>query len=274
MLATSAYTACNLDKQRHGQLAVRHGDDAANYAPSGYTGVIYNQPGALWDIQCDQTLNFYTGANNFFNNAGLVRKSAGTNTTSIQVAFNNSGTVDVESGTISFGGGETSLGGTFQTATNAVINGNLAGTFSGTANWTGGSVIAGSPLTVATNGVLNIGGNVSIYSPLTNNGTVNWQSGTVMVYNYAPSGYTGVIYNQPGALWNIQCDQTLSFYTGANNFFNNAGLVRKSAGTNTTTIGVAFFNSGTLDIESGTISFSGGATSLGGTFQTATRRGH
>ena len=112
----------------------------------------------------------------------------------------------------------------------------LPAPLSGTVNWTGGTVNSGTSLTLATNGVLNIVGNVTLAGPLTNYGPVNWQSGTVTVYNYVPGGYTGAIWNQAGALWNIQCDEALNYETSAGtNFFNNAGLVRKSAGTNTTT---------------------------------------
>src|SRR5438094_9842306 len=64
--------------------------------------------GALWDIQSDQTVYndyYYCGAGARFQNAGTVRKSGGTGTTSISIPFNNAGTVEVEEGTLQFNGG-------------------------------------------------------------------------------------------------------------------------------------------------------------------------
>jgi hypothetical protein len=75
------------------------------------TGDIYLNDGAVinnsgtWDVQNDQ--NLY--ANGTFNNlAGAIfRKTAGAGTTTIQVLFNNSGTVETQNGTINFTGGFT-----------------------------------------------------------------------------------------------------------------------------------------------------------------------
>ena len=266
-----------------------------NYAPGGATGAIWNQAGALWSIQCDEALNYQNSSGtNFFSNAGLMRKSAGTNTTTINLSIlNNSGTVDAQSGTINFTYGG-SLGGTFQAESGAAINfssgsytvlagmtfqgpgpvqitgGNFSGTLSGNLNWSGGITTLGSPLTIMTNGTLNILGNVTLEGPLTNYGTVNWQSGPVTIYNYAPGGATGAIWNEAGGLWNIQCDQALNYQNSSGtNFFSNAGLVRKSAGTNTTTINVSFFNSGTVTALEGTMGFSSGISLTNGTMNFA-----
>ncbi len=232
-------------------------------SPGSPFGAIWNEAGALWDIQCDQSMNQYYGQEQF-NNAGLLRKSAGTNTTTLGLAFVNSGAVDAESGTIQFSGG-VNLGSGFQTAANAAVNGNISGTISNTLNWSGGSLTAGSYLTVASNGVLNISGNITLYGAMTNYGTVNWQAGTVQLYNNgssSPGSPAGAIWNQTGALWEIQCDQSMSQYFGQEQF-NNAGLLRKSAGTNTTTLGLAFVNGGTVDAESGTIPLAAGAVWAG-----------
>ncbi|MGH7952409.1 MAG: beta strand repeat-containing protein, partial [Limisphaerales bacterium] len=68
-----------------------------------YSGAVENLAGALWDIQCNQQL--YNGYSNptYFHNAGTVQKTAGTGTTTISIAFNNDvGTLDVETGVVSF----------------------------------------------------------------------------------------------------------------------------------------------------------------------------
>ncbi len=237
-----------------------------NLAPNGYTGAIWNQAGAVWNIQCDQSINTPYGGG-AFSNAGQVVKTAGTNSTTFNDSFVNTASLIVQSGTINFNGGVISMGGSFQTAANTSIYGNISGAFSGTLNWSGGQINSGAPLTVATNGVLNIQGSVSLFDALTNYGTVNWQAGTLVVYNLAPNDYIGAIWNQAGAVWNIQCDQTINSPYGGG-AFSNAGQVVKSAGTNTTTFNDSFVSTGIAVAQSGTIQFSGGG-SLSGSLQAA-----
>lgn len=64
-------------------------------------GVITNLAGATFDAQSDATMSapFNSGV---FNNFGTFIKSGGTGTTSIGTYFNNSGTVEVRSGTLRF----------------------------------------------------------------------------------------------------------------------------------------------------------------------------
>jgi hypothetical protein len=69
----------------------------------GFSGEIWNQAGALWDIQCDQPLAAESSTERF-HNAGVFQKSAGTGTTTVSVSLNNSGAVRAESGTIQFTG--------------------------------------------------------------------------------------------------------------------------------------------------------------------------
>ncbi|HEY9510213.1 MAG TPA: CARDB domain-containing protein, partial [Verrucomicrobiae bacterium] len=73
-----------------------------NYA-GGYSGAVENLSSGLWDIQCDRSM--YNGYGNllaYFHNSGTMHKSAGTGTTTISISFNNAGTLDLESGLISF----------------------------------------------------------------------------------------------------------------------------------------------------------------------------
>jgi hypothetical protein len=151
-------------------------------------------------------------------------------------------------------------------------------TLSGTANWAGGTLDGKSSLTVANGGLVVFSGQTNfIYGQLINGGTVSWQgsyldviNGNEQSWNY-PYGngqsypmWTGEIWNEPGGLWNIQCDQvmdenasvTLPSGFGYGSYFNspvnfhNAGVLRKSAGTNTF-INLYLDNSGTVDAESG-----------------------
>jgi len=87
--------------------------------PGGqHFAVVNNLAGALYDIQGDTSImgggggsgsgpegSYSRWSGGTINNAGLFRKSAGSGTSSIDsaIAFNNTGTVEVDSGTLSFG---------------------------------------------------------------------------------------------------------------------------------------------------------------------------
>jgi hypothetical protein len=264
------------------------------------SGVIWNNAGALWDIQCDQVLSDRTG-NWQFHNAGVLQKDTTTGTTSFGAYLDNSGTVHAESGTIAFSGGS-DLGGSFQADNNAVISFNggyyvcgsepnfqgpgpvqfigganvtlngLVGPFTlnganlygqntvyGTLNLVSGAILNGSSLTIASNAVLNIEDTMYVSGELTNAGTVNWQGGQIWVYNDNGVSASGVIWNNVGALWDIQCDQVLSDRTG-NWQFHNAGVLQKDTTTGTTSFGAYLDNSGILDAQAGTISLNGSYT--------------
>ena len=294
-------------------------------------GAIYNQPGALFDIQNDQAV--YSGGYGFemFQNAGTLRKSAGTGATTFYVAFTNAGTVDAQSGTIQFAGNG-NIGGAYNTASAGIIqflsgnyvetgtvtntgtgvfrqnganvtlndritrfilaNGNVAlsptfqgsgaiqnlqldgayltGTnrVTGTLGFNGGGMASASPLTVSTAGVLNFNGAaVNIYAPLTNGGTVYWSGSTLSVANNN-GYYTGAIYNQPGGLVVLQSDQSAASSGYGFESFNNGGTVRKVAGLGVSTFNIGFTNTGIVDAQAGTIRFVSGGN-LGGTYNTA-----
>ena len=67
--------------------------------------LVWNEPDGLWDIHCDRYLfGDPSGGVTPFQNAGLIRKSGGTSTTGFGVYLANSGAVEADIGTISFGG--------------------------------------------------------------------------------------------------------------------------------------------------------------------------
>ena len=145
-------------------------------------GLVYNQPGATFDVQNNQQIANIAGGNPSFQNAGVFRKSAGSGTTTIGIPFNNTGLVKVQSGTLSFQGGGT-LGGSFAAAAGAAVN--FAG---GTFALGGGGVVSGGA-----GQVLFTGGQITFTGPITNfsmtggtlggtnvvTGTLNWTGGTI-----------------------------------------------------------------------------------------------
>ena len=67
--------------------------------------------GGTWDAQGNATLANLGSAGGFQNASGSVfQKSAGGGTTSVEVPFDNAGTVSVQSGTVSFSGGSSTTG--------------------------------------------------------------------------------------------------------------------------------------------------------------------
>jgi sugar lactone lactonase YvrE len=89
------------------------------YDPYPNAGPIVNLAGGIWNIQCDQALAKYAynqyyatvGPNSYFQNAGTVEKTAATGTTAIEIPFNNTGTVNAQSGTLTFSSGLTNTAG-------------------------------------------------------------------------------------------------------------------------------------------------------------------
>jgi DNA-directed RNA polymerase subunit RPC12/RpoP len=296
-----------------------------------YYGKIYNLAGALWDIQTNATIACeYCVGNEFFNNAGTLRRSQGSSTAVISISFTNTpggtvtnlaatlgfyqgglltgtyntaagATTDFASGNFVMGtppvisgpgvcefngttltllqnvptnlvlsGGSLILGPAFQNAggiTNLTLNGStLASTnkVTGTLIWNGGPITA--PLTVAGGGLLNINGNVSLENVLTNGGTVTMTGPAYLSVFNNTNTYYGKIYNLAGALWDIQTNATIACeYCVGNEFFNNAGTLRRSQGSSTATISIAFTNTATVDAQVGTLSFGQNFVTTGGT---------
>ena len=279
-----------------------------------YAGMIWNERGAVWDILCDQTISYnsWSGIAQF-HNAGLVRKSAETGTTAINIFFDNhAGRVEAQTGTLQFnsgsdlggicqaqsgaalyfGGGANVLNGTVDfrgpglvgitggslnlNLTSGTLNffgGSLVGdnTVAGTLNWHGGQVDANASLTVLSNAVLTLAGGAKyLYGPLTNRGTVQWQEGDLYVAYGEPWSYRGEIWNEAGAAWLIQGDPSLAPPCCYLPTFHNTGLLRKTAGTGTTSLALYFDNrGGVVEAQTGTLQFTAGSD-LGGTYQAQT----
>ncbi|HEU5396372.1 MAG TPA: hypothetical protein VFV81_04340 [Verrucomicrobiae bacterium] len=254
---------------------------------------IYNY--GLWDAQ---TNNTFSGSGTVFDNYGTFRKSGGTVFDTVffsyfdnSVAFNNYGTVDVESGLLQISSGSGS--GIFNTASNAAtsfypsftltgnpvfsgdggIQGILAGNnavIEGTLSFSSGgwpdSALSGV-LTIATNATLNlVSENIpKIFSGVlfTNYGTVNWfnaeldSASSPRIYNYG--------------LWDAKSN---NLFSGSGTVFNNYGVLRKSGGAisdnGMETLldnGVDLNNSGTIEAGAGLLVIGGNCALPGGTMK-------
>ncbi len=151
------------------------------------TGAVLNNNGT-WDAQNDSAISIQFTGPAAVNNVGTFKKSAGTGSTSISINFNNTGTVLVQSGTLSVSGGGNSSA-AFNVASAAATM-----QFAGSAyDLNAGTTFVG-PGTALSTGTLNVntaigipatmtftmtGGIVQGTGTLTTAGTLNWSGGTM-----------------------------------------------------------------------------------------------
>jgi hypothetical protein len=251
------------------------------YSGGGAGPGIYNETGAIFNIQGDDSLTSGDGA---IYNSGLFIKSAGTGLSVITPIFNDqNGTIEVDSGTMDINVKNAgsysnttfvvSNGATISFITNNFnmeIDGTLAGSGGGTIfmndgtvssvypttfsfpgsmfQWAGGKLGDTYSNTEVNLGTINVSGPVGIAGHFANSGTmIQTGAGGVVSGNF--------LYNYTNALYDIQDDGGISV---ANLY--NYGLVRKCAGTNTSAITGTFYNYGpnaSLEVDSGTLELTG-----------------
>ncbi len=132
-------------------------------------------------------------------------------------------------------------------------------------NWSGGRFAQGSSLLVQSNALVNLltSAEKDLGGPMTNYGAVVWTGGTLYMMNDG-AGWAGTIEN--AGLWETRGDLPLYNYYG-NNYpvFENTGLLRKSTGTGTATMDLAFLNQSAIEPLSGVLNFPRGFSSTAGT---------
>ena len=281
---------------------------------------INNSLGATFNDAVASSIVNDTGTN-VFNNAGTFETTFASGTTTIGVMFNNTGTVNAESGTLVLSGGGTETG-TFAVSTGATIDFESAITLNGTSSTGLGQIqLVSNTLTVNTSasfgsaftqsggtltgtGTVTVTGSASLGSAggyvlengsgttdlqgtstlngstsgfylaldggrvLQNDGTFNWMGGPIDMGTNPFGAIVGgsTINNSLGATFNDAVASSIVNNTGTN-VFNNAGTFETTFASGTTTIGVTFNNTGTVDVGSGgTLKLSNGGASTGGSF--------
>ena len=199
--------------------------------------LITNQVGGLFDIQTDANIGYVESGHGLlyvFHNAGTLRKSAGTGTNTFHsnLAFINTGAVELQQGGLAFPNGFNSSG-TFNLAADTVVNLDggtftfgasslktgagqllvdggdvtLKGTVPGL-SWTGGRLVSSS-FTVPAGAVLAISGSadkVFVRTAINNAGTITWTGTGQLVGTTDNYGQSLLIANLPGGLFDIQTD--------------------------------------------------------------------
>lgn len=257
---------------------------------------------SLFDMQTGTTIVNNGGALSTFTNSGTMQVAAGQDSSIGAVAFvNNAGVLNVGAGgSLNFGGGNANFNagtqftgaGVNKVTNNAAFNGGFgssnltlsSGLFIGTGAVANGStdysggylqgdwrVAAGAALNVVAGGSKFLNGGA-----VTNQGTIAVKTAETLYFQ------NNVTLANPGTI-NLRADSAMVFNGGAVGTFVNTGLIVKSAGTGTSTIGnnLGFDNQGVVDVATGTIrlpdNFANKGTLKGvGTFATdlLTNSGH
>ncbi|MGA3285783.1 MAG: hypothetical protein ABSD57_15180, partial [Verrucomicrobiota bacterium] len=197
--------------------------------------------------------------------------------------FNNSGTVDSQSGVLFFDHGSDS--GTVNVAANAVFV-SQACTLAGSPTFTGPGSLQGfyngnnavlnglmmfnnatlsGTLTLASNAVANL---TSVFnSPVSFNAVVFTNYGAINWGGVNLSGNSAQIYNY--GLWDAQTNNTLAGGSGTTTTFNNFGTFRKSggdpnSGATLLDFNVIFNNAGMADSQNGQLAILGSYSLAGG----------
>ena len=270
-------------------------------------GTINNQSAALLDIQgidnAEYPFVFAT-----INNSGTIKRSVSTGTVGIWTLDNASGgVIDVETGTLIPWEGQNGVttGATFVVAAGATMqfatgNGASINEFTGTYTGSGAGTIAlnsgrfaagigGATIDFPgtmfqwTGGIMDVGlgdltsrGTINVAGPndkfLTNGGTLD-DFGTIVQSGAGairPEGLATTLKIEPAASYLIESDSGADQTNIGLAAIDNAGTIKKTAGTGTSTIQTAgLSNTGTIEVVSGTLKLSGGVTQVSGSTLTA-----
>ncbi len=264
--------------------------------------VFNNSAGATFDAQSDDTFQFTTAT---FNNAGTLLKSAGTGLSRFFTAMNNTGTVQVQSGTLELRGDGSSSGG-FQIDTDSTLR-LSAGTHVFHADWSvtgeGNLLVSGGTLDAASSGSidnLELGSSPSAFltgdGDVTVDGLFTWTGGRLqgtgtliadggMLIEGSSTKYLERTVDNTGtATWtggtiSATAEGVFNNLVGAtfdaqsNNSisgtFNNAGTLLKSAGTSFSSFST-MNNTGSVQVQIGTLAVSSGGGNSSGSFQVDT----
>ncbi|MGH9867979.1 MAG: MopE-related protein [Candidatus Polarisedimenticolia bacterium] len=208
--------------------------DAGNWSPEGV-------PTSADDVLITQDGDYTVTVNDTAAARSLtLGGTTGTQTLTVastltldQASSSSSGTIiDLTAGTLT-GGGAFDVGGDF--------------------NWSEGTISGTGMLTVQ--GTLTISGTlhkVLSQRPLTVGDTSFTSTGILYLSNGA-----GI---QSNGTWSLMSDSLIVPVAGAGISFVNAGTLRKSAGTETSSIRVPYTGNGAVEVQTGTLSFTANAT--------------
>ena len=241
-----------------------------------FTAVLTNTVGSTFTNTFSGEMRTPSGTGGTFNNAGTFTKNTSSGTTTIEPVFNNTGIVNVDTGTLLTNGGGTSTG-AWNVATGATLtfgggtyNLNAGSTFSGagTVSLTTGTLTVNGATTSSASTLFSIsGGSFNGTGTLTVNGPLSWTGATISGAGTFNSNGGATLsgglktLQSPGRVMNLSGTSTWS--AGGIDLYFTAVL--------TNTVGSTFTN--TFSGEMRTPSDTGGTFNNAGTFTKNTSSG-
>jgi hypothetical protein len=241
LLADGGITLNGASKTFNGGIIVNNGTAVwtAGQIVANNTAIFSNAPTAIFDLQADGSAAGLNSGSPLFVNSGTLRKSAGTGTSAISMGCNNSGLVQVQTGTLSFTAFGTSSG-QFTT-----VSGSVLAFSGGTHLLQSGSLVSGAGALSVVSGTLNVQGALNINS-LTNGGTLNFNqlatvyptnvtlnSGTLAGGNTVAVGgsfiWTGGVFG-PGSGFTLVANSNLTIGTSGTKTLQGGTLINGGAG--------------------------------------------
>ena len=207
--------------------------------------------GGSVNVSGNWTVNMTTGA-------------AVANLTGTMFCTNN--TLSIINGTVNFSGAG-AVTPAVVNLTGGTLDGNMTVTVGNTMSWTAGAMTGIGRTIIAPGAALTVTTANGVYlatRTLENAGTTTWASGA----NYFFLAAGAVITNRAGALFDVQTSTLFQGAPGAPPRFDNAGILRKSAGSGITGFGfgTTLNNYGSIEILSGIIAAYSGYTSSSNAF--------
>jgi hypothetical protein len=258
--------------------------------------------GSIYNIQADSGA---VGSNAMIVNQGLIEKTGGIGTSTIQTGLNSTAAITVNSGTLALAPSSSAInGGTFTVAAGAVLDltGGASVNYGGTITGTGAGQIQ------LNGGVLKVGNATSGATFNFPNGLFAWNGGTIntnlsklnipaggAVQVGGTNGQTlmgggslnvaGTVTDSGAGALTLQGNTTLAIASGGTwDFQSNAGIkpgtllngsglvavnkggtLSKSAGTSSSTISTPISNLGTVQVTEGTLNLSSTVDQVSGT---------
>ena len=244
-----------------------------------------NLTGGTYDLQTDGNIGQGggPGADPYFDNYGLLRKSGGLGTSTIGLDFNNqSGAIEVDTGTLSLANNGASSNGTFTVSAGAALDltGGWSPTWAGVINGSGAGQVqlSGGVINIDTSLTLNLPDGLFQWTGGWLQGTVN-NSNVVTIAGSNLVALAGGFYNSSllrhtntatqavrsnahfenlaGGTYDLEGDGNIGpgGGGGADPYFNNYGLLRKSGGLGTSAISIFFYNqNGAIEVDNGVLS--------------------
>ncbi len=187
-----------------------------------------------------------------------LRLSAGIFTVTSGVSFTGGGTVSLTGAILTFAA-DTSISTAVFAFSSGMMNGVGHATFNDTLNWSGGAMSGSGSTNIAANGTLNLLGTCMLNTRTINSigAVIMSAGGGLIVTNGA------IINNQMSGVFDIQNNGGIAAGAGTPAFHND-GTFKKSGGTGTSTIAIAFTNTSLVQVLSGTLNFTSTYTQTAG----------